>query len=93
MGQKEETHAMHIFLSEAQRNLVEGQVASGRFPSASDYLVELIRRDQREAARAELEAALRAGQDSGPAEAFGAEFFERQRERIRQADPGESKAS
>lgn len=93
MGQKDDPNDMNLSIPEAQREYLEARVASGRYGSVSEYISELIRRDQREAARRELEASLLEGLASGPAEPFDEGFFERQRERIRKAGPGESKAS
>jgi len=93
MGQKDEANDMQISLPEAMREFLEARVASGGYRSASEYLAELIRRDQDAARREGLENSLLAGLDSGPAEPFDEGFFERQRERIRRAGPGESQAS
>jgi len=93
MGQKDEANDMQISLPAALREFLEARVASGRYRSASEYLSELIRRDQDAAGREALESSLLEGLDSGPAAPFDEGFFERQRERIRRAGPGESQAS
>jgi antitoxin ParD1/3/4 len=85
MGQKDESSAMNISLPQAQREYVEARVASGGYRSASEYIADLIRRDQREAARTELEKALHDGLASGAAQLFDESYFEQQRERIRKA--------
>ena len=38
--------SMHVSLSEDMRNWVEGQVADGRYHNVSEYVRDLIRRDQ-----------------------------------------------
>ena len=49
---------MNVSLSEALRAFVDGRVSEAGFSSVSEYVRELIRQDQREAARAALEARL-----------------------------------
>lgn len=61
---------MNISLPSKLREWVEAQVATGRFANASDYLRDLIRRDedqerQRLEAVAELQAAVDEGLASG----------------------------
>lgn len=38
--------SMHISLSDIMKNWVEGQIASGQYHNASEYVRDLIRRDQ-----------------------------------------------
>jgi putative addiction module CopG family antidote len=38
--------ALEISITEDQREWIDAQVAAGRYASASDYIRELIRRDQ-----------------------------------------------
>ncbi len=57
---------MNISVPDPMRQWVEGRVQSGRYASASDYLRDLIRRDQEQAeARAALSTALAEGEASG----------------------------
>ena len=56
---------MNISLPDAMKEFVDQQVDSGGYGSASEYVRELVRRDQRERAQARLEAALLEGLDSG----------------------------
>lgn len=65
---------MNISLPEEMRAFVEGEVKSGEFSSASEYFRQLLReakaqkaRDERERKKAELEALLIEGLESGPA--------------------------
>ena len=56
---------MNIFLPEALKTFVEAQVAEGRYSSASDYIHELIRADQKRKTGERLEALLLEGLNSG----------------------------
>ena len=59
---------MNISLPDAMKSWVEEQARSGIYANSSDYVRDLIRRDQqRAAALAELQAAVDAGLASGPA--------------------------
>ncbi len=60
---------MNVSLPDAMKDWVEAQSRSGRYANASDYVRDLIRRDQeRRAALAELDAEIEKGLNSGPAE-------------------------
>lgn len=67
---------MNISLPDAMKQYVEEQVSSGGYSSASEYVRELVRADQRRKARAELEAALLEGLAS-PGEEATAEMWDR----------------
>jgi antitoxin ParD1/3/4 len=49
---------INISLPEAMRTFVEAQVAKGTYSSVSEYFRELLRKEQRENARNDLEAKL-----------------------------------
>ncbi len=55
---------MNISLPDPLKQFVDSQVAAGHFSSASEYVRELIRADERRKAVNALEAALREGLDS-----------------------------
>lgn len=57
---------MNISLPDTMKRYVEGQVRSGEFANASDYVRDLIRRDERE--HNLVLAALRHGEESGRSE-------------------------
>jgi len=62
---------MNVSLPEQMKSWVEQQSAGGRFANSSDYVRDLIRRDQeRGVVIAELQAAIDAGLNSGPASPF-----------------------
>ena len=53
--------SMNISLPDPLKQFVDGQIASGRYSSVSEYVRELIREDERRKAGAELEALLLQG--------------------------------
>ena len=57
---------MNIAIPEALKEFVQQRVTSGGYSSASEYIRELIRLDQRQSAKAILEAELLHGLASGP---------------------------
>lgn len=63
------TSTMNIALPEPLRNYVARRVESGQFGNTSEYIRELIRRDQREQDIARLRAMVEEGLASGPAQA------------------------
>ena len=53
--------SMNISLPDPLREFVDGQIAQGRYSSASEYVRELIRADEKRKAEDELEAKLLEG--------------------------------
>jgi antitoxin ParD1/3/4 len=79
---------MNVSLPQALKSFVDEQVNSRGYGTSSEYVRELIRKDQD---RQRLRALLLAGAASAPAEPADAAFFERLRLRVRQdAKPGPS---
>ncbi|UWQ56414.1 type II toxin-antitoxin system ParD family antitoxin [Leisingera caerulea] len=67
---------MNVSLPDQMKDWVEEQARTGTYANSSDYVRDLIRRDQaRAAAIAELQSAIDAGFASGPAEALSAQDF------------------
>lgn len=73
--------SMNVSLPEALRTFVTER-AKGRFGSASEYIRELIRDDQRRAAQEKLEAMLLQGLDSGDPIEVTPEFWEQKRKQL-----------
>jgi len=70
---------MNVSLPDKMKAWVERQAEHGRYSNASDYVRDLIRRDQdRRAAFEALQAAITEGVESGTPEPFDAEAFKRQ---------------
>lgn len=77
---------MNVSLPDALKEWVEEQAGSGRYGNASDYVRDLIRRDQeRRQAIDLLQAAITEGMDSGAPVAFDAGAF---KARMRQRHAG-----
>ncbi len=67
---------MNISLPDPMKDWVEGQARSGRYSNTSDYVRDLIRRDQdRQAEVADVQKLVDEGLASGPARAFDMEAF------------------
>lgn len=60
--------SMNISLPEPLKEFVELQIVSGRYSSASEYIRELIREDERNRAEERLEALLLRGLESPASE-------------------------
>ena len=69
------TSTMNIALPEPMRAYVARRVESGQFGNTSEYVRELIRRDQREQDIARLRAMVEVGLASGPAGADTAQHW------------------
>jgi len=73
---------MNVSLPDAMKTWVERQAEGGRYGNVSDYIRDLIRKDQERAeAIAALQAAITEGVESGAAEPFDAEAFKRRMRR------------
>ena len=67
---------MNVSLPDPMKAWVETQADSGRYSNASDYVRDLIRKDQeRQAAIATLQSAITDGLESGEPERFDAASF------------------
>ena len=71
---------MNVSLPEGLKEFVEAQVDDGRYGTSSEFVRDLIRREQ---ARTRLRALLVDGIGSGSGSEMNEEYFERMRERIR----------
>ena len=75
---------MNISLPEALRSFVERQVSARGYGSSSEYVRELIRKDQD---RQRLRGLLLEGAASAPAVTADADYIGRLRDRVRDATP------
>lgn len=73
---------MNISLPEALKSFVDEQVRQGGYGTSSEYVRELIRRDQD---RLHLRGLLLAGAASAPSAPAEAAYFKRLREQVRRA--------
>lgn len=71
---------MNVSLPDKMKQWVEDQVQTGRYGNASDYVRDLVRRDQERAAKkAEFERLVQEGIDSGISPLTPEEIFDRVR--------------
>ena len=76
---------MNVSLPEAMKQWVENQARSGRYSNISDYVRDLIRRDQEQALKiAHMQALVTEGMESGP----GKQTMEELRETARKKAGG-----
>ena len=73
---------MNISLPDALKSFVDGQVSARGYSTSSEYVRELIRRDQD---RQRLRGLLLEGAASPPAGPADADYFDRLRNEIREA--------
>ena len=77
-----ENESVHFSLPAPMRRWIEEQIQAGRYGNVSEYIRELIRRDQDRAAEARLEQLLLAGLESGETVEFTPEFWERKKQEL-----------
>ena len=66
--------SMNISLPEPLKQFVDGQIAQGRYSSASEFVRELIRADEQRKVQAQLEAKLLEGLQGPEADVSAAEW-------------------
>jgi antitoxin ParD1/3/4 len=70
------TNTMSFALPAALRSYVDQRVQSGQYGNTSEYLRELIRRDQEDQAKKRLRALIEEGLNSGPGRAITSQVAE-----------------
>ena len=73
---------MNIALSAPLKAFVHQQVAAGGYSSASEYVRELIRADQKRRIEERIDRLLLEGLDSGEAIEVSAEYWEKKKRRL-----------
>lgn len=76
---------LNISLPDQMRAFIESQVNRGLYSTASDYIRDLIRDDQKRRDQEKLETLLLEALEGGGSQEVTPEFFERLRLRARQA--------
>lgn len=71
-----------IELPESMREIVENRVAEGGYADASEYLRDLVRRDERRKAEERIDALIIEGFQSGPSFEIDEEFWARKHAEI-----------
>ena len=82
MTQQEKLTSMNVSLPESMRAFAEERARQG-YTSASEYIRELIRRDQKETAKEKLEALLIEGMESGDPIVVTADYWENKRQELK----------
>ena len=75
---------MNISLPDVMKAFVDEQVQSGGFGTVSEYVRDLVRRDQKARAQDRLEVLLLEGLESGAGEPVTPEFWENLRREIQE---------
>jgi antitoxin ParD1/3/4 len=74
--------SMNISLPEPMKQFVDSQISTGRYGSASEYVRELIRADERRKAQDQLEAKLLEGLNSAESEMTPADWADLRKEAL-----------
>lgn len=78
---------MNISLPEAMKDWIAAQIESGKYASSSDYVRDLIRRDQERRAQQEaLQVAITQGLESGTSDRSMSEVLEQARRKAAAAN-------
>lgn len=75
---------LNISLSESMQEFIEQRIAEAGYSTASEYIEYLIREDQKQAARSQLEAKLIEGLRSGEPIEVTDEWWEQKRRELLQ---------
>ncbi len=73
---------LNISLPDSMRTFIEQKVAQGGYSTASEYIRQLVRDDQKRAAQERLETLLMEGLESGPSREMTAEDWDELRRRV-----------
>jgi len=74
---------MNVSIADGLKELAQEQVEARHFSTMSDYIQDLIRSDvERQNAKAQFDAYIKAGVDSGISELSGAEIFAEAKKQI-----------
>ncbi|MEH6677927.1 type II toxin-antitoxin system ParD family antitoxin [Phenylobacterium sp.] len=73
---------MNVSLPDAMKDWVEGRAGTGRYSNASDYVRDLIRRDQERVDKlAALQQLIQEGEESGASDLSAADIIAKARQR------------
>ena len=74
--------SMNISLPDPLKQFVDGQIATGRYSSVSEYVRELIRADEKRRAEEQLEAKLLEGLNSAESDLTAADWSASRKEAL-----------
>jgi antitoxin ParD1/3/4 len=83
--------SMNISLPEPLKEFVDGQISTGRYSSASEYVRELIRNDEKRKAEEQLEAMLLEGLSGTETELTPADWTAIRKEALAKVDARKQK--
>ena len=83
--------SMNISLPDPMKLFVDGQISTGRYSSASEYVRELIRNDEKRKAEEQLEAKLLEGLSSAETELTSADWIAVRREALAKVEARKQK--
>jgi antitoxin ParD1/3/4 len=73
---------MNVSLPDAMKDWVEGRAGTGRYSNASDYVRDLIRRDQERVDKlSALQQLIQEGEESGASDLLAADIIAKARQR------------
>lgn len=75
-------NTMNVSLPDQMRRWVDAQIAAGRYGNLSEYVRDLIRRDQQRQAEERLERLLLEGLESGAPIEVTPEYWEKKRQEL-----------
>lgn len=81
---------LEIQMPETTEQFIREQIATGKFASPSEYVVELVEQDRQRAARKDLEGLLLAGLHSGPGIEVTPEYWEAKKQAWRARHQGKA---
>ena len=84
---------LNVSLPGSLKKYVQERVSTGGYGNTSEYVRDLIRGEQKQRAKAELEALIMEGINSGPSSEVNEEFWEGLRARVTQRSKQRKKSS
>jgi antitoxin ParD1/3/4 len=76
-------NSIQISLPDAASRFVEEQVATGKYGSPADVVLDIVERARMQAAKEKLTQLIREGMESGPGTEYSDEWWERRGREIR----------
>ncbi len=82
MGVTHSMTTMNISLPDSMRMFIEQKITQGGYSTASEYIRQLVREDQKRAAQERLEALLMEGIESGPSIEITPEYWAQKKAKL-----------
>ncbi len=91
MAERDEFEFLEIPLPRSEHDFVRERATQGGYTTPTDYVRALIARDALHLSDERLARDIAEGLESGPAEPFAPDYFDRLRERVRRAQQDRSR--